>query len=69
MDCESVAPSHAKTFGTNFAVKIFHAIINLVSELWNTIEFPLRILYFTLNFTDMLLYIHTYIHANVVMAL
>ena len=29
-------------------------IINLVSELWNTIEFPLRILYFTPNFTDML---------------
>ena len=56
MNCESVAPSHAKTIGTNFALKSFHAIINLVSELWNTIEFPLRILYFTPNFTDMLFY-------------
>ena len=55
MSCESVAPSHAKTIGTNFALKSFHAIINLISELWNTIELPLRILYFTPNFTDMLL--------------
>ena len=54
MNCESVAPSHAKTIGTNFALKSFHAIINLVSKLWNTIEIPLRILYFTPNFTDML---------------
>ena len=54
MNCESVAPSHAKTIGTNFALKSFHAIINLVSELWDTKEFPLRILYFTPNFTDML---------------
>ena len=38
-------------------LKGFQAIINLVSELWNTIEFPLRILYFTPNFTDILLYI------------
>ena len=56
MNCESVAPSHAKTIGTNFALKSFHAIINLVSELWNTRELPLRILYFTPTFTDMLLY-------------
>ena len=55
MNCESVAYSHAKTIGTNFALKSFYAIINLVSELWNTIEFPLRILYFTPNVTDMLL--------------
>ena len=54
MSCESVGPSHAKTIGTNFALKSFHATINLVSELWNTTEFPLRILYFTPNFTDML---------------
>ena len=55
MSCESVAPTHAKTIDTNFALKSFHAIINLVSERWNTIEFPLRILYFTPNFTNMLL--------------
>ena len=36
-------------------LKGFQAIINLVSELWNTIEFPLRILCFTPNFTYMLL--------------
>ena len=54
MSCKSVAPSHAKTIGTNFSPKSFHAIINLVYELLNTIEFPLRIIYFTSNFTDML---------------
>ena len=35
-------------------LKGFQAIINLVSELWNTTEFPLRILYLTPNFTNML---------------
>ena len=60
MNCESVAPSHAKTIGTNFALKSFHTIVNLVSELWNTIEFPLRILYFTPNFTDMLLLVNLF---------
>ena len=54
MNCDPVASSHAKTIGTNFSLKSFHAIINLVSELWDTIESPLRILYFTPNFTDML---------------
>ena len=37
-------------------LKSFQAIINLVFECYNTIESPLRILYFTPNFTDMLLY-------------
>ena len=37
-------------------LKSFQAIINLVFEFYNTIESPLRILYFTPNFTDMLLY-------------
>ena len=35
-------------------LKSFQAIINLVFEFHNTIESPLRILYFTPNFTDML---------------
>ena len=35
-------------------MKSFQAIINLVFEIYNTIESPLRILYFTPNFTDML---------------
>ena len=35
-------------------LKSFQAIINLVFEFYNTIESPLRILYFTPNFTAML---------------
>ena len=49
-------------------LKSFQAIINLVFEFYNTIESPLRILYFTPNFTDMLLYmkIHIIYRYNVV---
>ena len=36
-------------------LKSFQAIINLVFEVQNTIESPLRTLYFTPNFTDVLL--------------
>ena len=43
----------------NFDLEGFWLIVKLVSELKNTIESPLRILYFTPNFTDMLLYVQT----------
>ena len=39
---------------TEVVLKRFQAIINLVLKFYNTIESPLRILYFTPNFTDML---------------